>query len=101
MIGARNIYESVRKKESLLANHNDNVEMVFNFKGLVKSIVGFLECSKLKMKLDKRHETAKGLISLSFIEMMMATTVSYNLLNMKDEFKSSTMVEMKNEKISL
>jgi len=83
-IGARNISESLCKEESSLVN--DGFEMVqvdhnsiFNLKGLVKLVLGFLACSRLKMEPDKRHEAVQGLINLSFLETMVPVTVSYSL----------------------
>ncbi|XP_058745298.1 uncharacterized protein LOC131618047 [Vicia villosa] len=84
-IGARNISESLSKEESSLVN-DDGVEMVqvdpydiFNLKGLVKLILGFLACSSLKMEPEKRHEAVQSLLNLSFIKTMVPVTVSYSL----------------------
>ncbi|KAI5423056.1 hypothetical protein KIW84_046167, partial [Lathyrus oleraceus] len=84
-IGARNISESLCKEESSLVN-DDGVEMVqvdrnniFNLKGLVKLILGFLAGSSLKMEPDKRHEAVQGLLNLSFLMTMVPVTVSYSL----------------------
>jgi sacsin len=84
-IGARNISESLCKVESSVANDNA-VELVqvdynniFNLKGLVKLILGFLACSSLKMEPDKRHDAVQGLLKLSFLETMEPVSVSYSL----------------------
>ncbi|KAK2406054.1 ATP/DNA binding protein [Trifolium repens] len=84
-IGAQNISESLCKVESSVANDNA-VELVqvdhnniFNLKGLVKLILGFLACSSLKMEPDKRHEAVQGLLNLSFLETMEPVSVSYSL----------------------
>ncbi|CAK8560112.1 unnamed protein product [Lathyrus sativus] len=84
-IGARNISESLCKEESSFVN-DDGVEMVqvdgnniFNLKGLVKLILGFLACSSLKMESDKRHEAVQGLLNLSFFKTIVPVTVSYSL----------------------
>jgi sacsin len=84
-IGARNISESLCKEEESLVN-DDGAEMVqldhnkiFNLKGLIKLILGFLACSSLKMEPDKRHEAVKGLLNLSFFETTEPVSVSYSL----------------------
>ncbi|XP_045787928.1 uncharacterized protein LOC123883232 [Trifolium pratense] len=84
-IGARNISESLCKVESSVANDNA-VELVqidhsniFNLKGLVKLILGFLACSSLKMEPEKRHEAVQGLLNLSFLETLEPVSVSYRL----------------------
>ena len=83
-IGARNISESLCKEESSLVN--DGVKLkhvdpnnIFNLKGLVKLILGFLACSNLKMEPNKRHEAVQSLLNLSFHETMEPINVSYSL----------------------
>ncbi|MCH93250.1 sacsin, partial [Trifolium medium] len=73
-IGARNISESLSREESSLLNdggvklkHVDPND-IFNLKGLVKLILGFLACSSLEMEPKKRHEAVQSLLSLSFHE---------------------------------
>ncbi|CAK8560107.1 unnamed protein product [Lathyrus sativus] len=83
-IGARNISESLCKEESSLVNDGDKLKYVdpnniFNLKGLVKLILGFLACSSLKMEPKKRHEAVQSLINLSFHETMEPLNVSYSL----------------------
>ncbi|KAL5062996.1 hypothetical protein RYX36_024733 [Vicia faba] len=84
-IGARNISESLCKEESSLVSEDDveTVEVdpntIFNLKGLVKLILGFLASSSLKMEPEKRHEAVQGLLNLSFLKTMVPVTVSYTL----------------------
>ncbi|XP_045787926.1 uncharacterized protein LOC123883230 [Trifolium pratense] len=84
-IGARNISESLCREESSLVNdgvklkHVDPNE-IFNLKGLVKLILGFLACSSLEMEPKKRHEAVQTLLSLSFHETKEPINVSYSLL---------------------
>ena len=99
-IGARNISESLCKEESSLLN--DGVEMVqvhhndilFNLKGLIKLILGFLACSSLKMEPDKRHEAVQGLLNLNFLETKVPVTVSYSL-----SLSSGDIVTKKDDKM--
>ncbi|XP_058745309.1 uncharacterized protein LOC131618058 [Vicia villosa] len=83
-IGARNISESLSKEESSVVN--DDVKLkhvdpnnIFNLKGLVKLILGFLACSSLKMEQNKRHEAVRSLLNLSFRETKEPINVSYSL----------------------
>ncbi|KAI5435695.1 uncharacterized protein LOC127118737 [Lathyrus oleraceus] len=99
-VGVRNISESLSKEESSLVN-DDGVEMVqvdpnsiFNLKGLVKLILGFLACSSLKMEADKRHEAVQGLLNLSFLKTMVPVTVSYSL-----SLSSGDIVTKKDDKM--
>ncbi|XP_027337858.1 uncharacterized protein LOC113851547 [Abrus precatorius] len=82
-IGAQNISESLSKEESSLLNGDEFNQVdacnIFNMKGLVKLILGFLACSSLKMKQDERHNAVQGLLNLSFFETMKPVTVSYSL----------------------
>ena len=82
-IGARNISESLCKEESTLVNdvklkHVDPNDL-FNLKGLVKLILGFLACSSLKMVPKMRHEAVQSLLNLSFHETKEPINVSYSL----------------------
>ncbi|OIV93309.1 hypothetical protein TanjilG_14560 [Lupinus angustifolius] len=81
-VGARNFSESLSKEESSLTNCGELNEMdagnVFNLKGLVKLILGFL-ASSLNMEPEKRHKSVQGLIDLSFYETSESVTVSYAL----------------------
>ncbi|KAK2406056.1 ATP/DNA binding protein [Trifolium repens] len=99
-IGARNISESLCKVESSVANDNA-VELVqvdhsniFNLKGLLKLILGFLACSSLKMGPDKRHDAVQGLLNLSFLETMVPVTVSYSL-----SLSSGNIITKKDDKM--
>jgi sacsin len=99
-IGARNISESLCKVESSVANDNA-VELVqvdhsniFNLKGLLKLILGFLACSSLKMEPDKRHDAVQGLLNLSFLETMVPVTVSYSL-----SLSSGNIITKKDDKM--
>jgi sacsin len=65
---------------------NDGVKLkhvdpndIFNLKGLVKLILGFLACSSLEMEPKKRHEAVQSLLSLSFHETKEPINVSYSL----------------------
>ncbi|KAL2319840.1 hypothetical protein Fmac_028809 [Flemingia macrophylla] len=84
-IGARNISEFLCKckEESPLQNgvQLEKVDpgSIYNAKGLVKLILGFLSCSSLKMEPNKRHEAVQGLLNLSFFETADPVTVSYSL----------------------
>jgi len=83
-IGARNISESLCKEESSLMNDGVKLEHVdpnniFNLKGLVKLILGFLACSSLKMEPEKRHQAVQSLLNLSFHETTEPINVSYSL----------------------
>ncbi|KAJ1427869.1 Histidine kinase/HSP90-like ATPase superfamily [Sesbania bispinosa] len=83
-IGARNISEYLCKEESSILNGVELKQVypndIFNLKGLVKLILGFLACSSLKMEPEKRHEAVQGLLNLSFFEAVEpVTTVSYSL----------------------
>ncbi|CAJ2655451.1 unnamed protein product [Trifolium pratense] len=80
----KNISESLCKEESSLVNDDVKPKHVdpnniFNLKGLVKLILGFLACSNLKMKPNKRHEVVQSLLNLSFHETMEPINVSYSL----------------------
>ncbi|XP_045819973.1 uncharacterized protein LOC123913312 [Trifolium pratense] len=82
--GAKNISESLCKEESSLVNDDVKPKHVdpnniFNLKGLVKLILGFLACSNLKMEPNKRHEAVQSLLNLSFHETMEPINVSYSL----------------------
>jgi sacsin len=83
-IGARNISESLYREESSLVNDGAKLKHVdpndiFNLKGLVKLILGFLACSSLEMEPKKRHEAVQSLLSLSFHETKEPINVSYSL----------------------
>ncbi|CAJ2664762.1 unnamed protein product [Trifolium pratense] len=83
-IGVRNISESLCKDESSLVNDGDKLNCVdpndiFNLKGLVRLILGFLALPKLKMEPKKRHEAVQSLTNLSFYETMEPINVSYSL----------------------
>ncbi|WJX32086.1 hypothetical protein P8452_20455 [Trifolium repens] len=83
-IGARNISESLCKEELSLVNDGVNLKHVdpnkiFNLKGLVKLILGFLACSNLKMEANKRHEAVQSLLNLSFHETIEPINVRYSL----------------------
>ena len=83
-IGARNISESLCKEESSVVNNGGKLKYVdpnniFNLKGLVKLILGFLACSSLKMEPKKRQESVQSLINLSFHETTEPINVSYSL----------------------
>jgi sacsin len=83
-IGVRNISESLCKDESSLVNDGGELNCVdpndiFNLKGLVKLILGFLALPKLKMEPKKRHEAVQSLTNLSFYETMGPINVSYSL----------------------
>ncbi|XP_045792699.1 uncharacterized protein LOC123887421 [Trifolium pratense] len=99
-IGARNISESLCMEESSVVD-DDGVELVqvdhnsiFNLKGLVKLILGFLSCSSLKMEPDKRHDAVQGLLNLSFLETMVPVTVSYSL-----SLSSGNIITKKDDKM--
>ncbi|XP_058745312.1 uncharacterized protein LOC131618061 [Vicia villosa] len=83
-VGARNISESLSKEESSVVN--DDVELehvdpnnIFNLRGLVKLILGFLACCSLKMEQSMRHEAVQSLVNLSFRETKEPINVSYSL----------------------
>ncbi|RHN38923.1 putative histidine kinase-like ATPase domain-containing protein [Medicago truncatula] len=83
-IGARNISESLCKEESSSVNDGGKLKHVdpnniFNLKGLVKLILGFLACPNLKMKPKKRHEAVQSLVNSSFHETTEPINVSYSL----------------------
>ncbi|KAE9607316.1 hypothetical protein Lal_00026672 [Lupinus albus] len=82
-IGARNISESLCKEESSLQTSVELNQVdpsnIFNLKGLIKLILGFLACSSLNMDVDKRHEAVQGLLNLKFLESMEPITASYSL----------------------
>ncbi|XP_057425381.1 uncharacterized protein LOC130718771 [Lotus japonicus] len=82
-IGVRNISESLQKEESSFLNEVELQQVdpntIFNVKGLVTLILGFLACSSLQMEPGKRHEAVKGLLNLSFLETLEPITVSYSL----------------------
>ncbi|XP_061376034.1 uncharacterized protein LOC133318104 [Gastrolobium bilobum] len=79
-IGAGNISESVSKEDSSLLNGAEvDPSSIFDIKGLVKLILGFLACSSLKLEPEKRHEAVKGLLNLSFLESTEPVNVSYSL----------------------
>ncbi|KAE9597291.1 putative histidine kinase-like ATPase domain-containing protein [Lupinus albus] len=82
-VGARNFSESLRKEESSFITNSVEFNQVdasnvFNLKGLVKLILGFL-ASNLKMEPEKRHKAVQGLVDLSFYETSESVTVSYGL----------------------
>ncbi|XP_057750297.1 uncharacterized protein LOC130968840 [Arachis stenosperma] len=82
-IGVRTISESVLKEESSLVDDGKFTQVdprnVFNGKGLVKLILGFLACSSLRMEAEKRHEAVQGILNLTVCETMEQVTVSYSL----------------------
>ncbi|AET01325.1 ATP/DNA-binding protein [Medicago truncatula] len=83
-IGVRNISESLCKEESASVNDSDKLNYVdpnniFNLKGLVKLILGFLACAFPKMEPKKRHEAVQSLINSSFHETTEPINVSYSL----------------------
>ncbi|GAU26213.1 hypothetical protein TSUD_354350 [Trifolium subterraneum] len=99
-IGARNISESLCIEESSVVD-DDGVELVqvdhnsmFNLKGLVKLILGFLACSSLKMEPDKRHDAVQDLLNLSFLETMVPVTASYSL-----SLSSGNIITKKDDKM--
>ncbi|KAL5063001.1 hypothetical protein RYX36_024738 [Vicia faba] len=67
---------------------------IFNLKGLVKLILGFLACSSLKMEPEKRHEALQSLLDLSFFKTMVPVTVSYSL-----SLSSGDIVTKKDDKM--
>jgi len=52
---------------------------IFNLKGLVRLILGFLASSSLEMEPKKRHEAVQSLLNLSFHETKKPINVSYSL----------------------
>ncbi|XP_058743433.1 uncharacterized protein LOC131616186 [Vicia villosa] len=83
-IGVRNISESLCKEESSSVNDGGELNYVdpnniFNLKGLVKLILGFLACDSLKMEPKTRHEAVQKLVNSSFHEANEPINVSYSL----------------------
>ncbi|MED6205579.1 hypothetical protein PIB30_118570 [Stylosanthes scabra] len=106
-IGVRTISESILKEESSVVDDGKFTQVdprnVFNVKGLVKLILGFLVCSSLKMEAEKRHEAVQGILNLSICETMEPVTVSYSLpLSSGDVItkKANRMIRWEREKES-
>jgi hypothetical protein len=82
-IGVRKISESVQMEESSLVdvahlNQVNPMEVLIK-KGLVRLILGFLASPTMKMEAERRHEAIKGLLNITFLEIVEPITVNYSL----------------------
>ncbi|KAG2675394.1 hypothetical protein I3760_12G002000 [Carya illinoinensis] len=93
-MGVRTISESVKKEEASMVdvpqlnqvNPNDTLIK----KGLVRLILGFLADPVLKMEADKRHEAVKGLLNVTFLEIVEPIAIKFSL-----SLSSGEIVELK------
>ncbi|KAM4107751.1 hypothetical protein ACJW30_04G168900 [Castanea mollissima] len=83
-IGVRTISESVVKEESSSVNveklNQVNPKEILITKDLVTLILGFLANPVMKMEAERRHETIRRLLNITFLETVEPITVNYSLL---------------------
>ncbi|XP_057972588.1 uncharacterized protein LOC131160730 [Malania oleifera] len=77
-IGVRTISESVKSDDLSMINIDEKPVNLFK-KGLFKLILGFLADPSVRMEVERRHEVAKRLVSVSVFETPQPIAVSYSL----------------------
>ncbi|KAF3970886.1 hypothetical protein CMV_005458 [Castanea mollissima] len=82
-IGVRTISESVEKKESYTVDvaqlNQVNPKENLITKDLIMLILGFLANPVMKMEAERRHEIIRGLLKITFLEIVEPITVNYSL----------------------
>ncbi|KAF3970889.1 hypothetical protein CMV_005461 [Castanea mollissima] len=82
-IGVRTLSESVEKEESDTVDvaqlNQVNPKENLITKDLVTLILGFLANPVMKMKAERRHEIIRGLLNITFLEIVEPITVNYSL----------------------
>jgi hypothetical protein len=77
------ISESVHKEESSLVDvahlNQVNPKEILIKAGLVRLILGFLAGPTMKMEAERRLEAIKGLLNITFLEIVDPITVNYSL----------------------
>ncbi|XP_041022940.1 uncharacterized protein LOC121263964 [Juglans microcarpa x Juglans regia] len=103
-MGVRTISELVKKEETSMVdvaqlnqvNPKDNLIK----KGLVRLILDFLADPVLKIKVERRHEAIKGLLNMTFLEIVEPIAVKYTLSLSSEEIvklKVSRMIRWDRE----
>ncbi|XP_030970291.1 uncharacterized protein LOC115990619 [Quercus lobata] len=82
-IGVRTISESVEKEESYTVDvaqlNQVNPKENLITKDLVTLILGFLANPVMKMEAERRHEIIRGLLNITFLEIVEPISVKYSL----------------------
>ena len=82
-IGVRTISESVEKEESYTVDdaqlNQVNPKENLITKDLIMLILGFLANPVMKMEAERRHEIIRGLLNITFHEIVEPITVNYSL----------------------
>jgi len=82
-IGVRTISESVEKEESYTVDvaqlNQVNPKENLITKDLVTLILGFLANLMMKMEAERRHEIIRGLLNITFLEIVEPISVKYSL----------------------
>ncbi|KAF3970887.1 hypothetical protein CMV_005459 [Castanea mollissima] len=97
-IGVRTISESVEKDESYTVDvaqlNQVNPKENLITKDLVTLILGFLANPVMKMDAERRHEMIRGLLNITFLEIVEPITVKYSLSLSSGEIVNATASRM-------